>query len=314
MKDCDVLLMLGTDFPYRQFYPEGTSVRIAQIDIRPGQIGRRAAVDIGLVGDIGPTLRALLPSIEENTDSGHLEQSVVHYKKTRKTLDGLADENRSKHIIHPQQIAKTLSDLASEDAVFSCDVGLPTVWAARYLALGGGRRLVGSFWHGSMANALPHAIGAQAAFPGRQVISMSGDGGLSMLMGELLTLAQLKLPAKIVVFNNSALGFVEVEQKSTGFLPFGTDFTNPNFAAMAESIGIKGVRIERPDEVEPGLRDALAHDGPVLVDAVVARTELPIPPSIKPEMAKGFTLYMVKAVFNGRESELIDLAKTNLWS
>ncbi len=314
MKDCDVLLMLGTDFPYRQFYPEGKSVRVAQIDIRPGQIGRRAFVDLGLVGDIGPTLRALSPSIEEQPDPGHLEQAIVHYKKTRKALDSLADEKRSKDIIHPQQIAKTLSDLADKDAIFSCDVGLPTVWAARYLALGGGRRLVGSFWHGSMANALPQAIGAQATFPERQVISMSGDGGLSMLMGELLTLAQLKLPAKIVVFNNSALGFVEVEQKSTGFLPFGTDFINPNFAAMAEAVGIKGIRIEKPDEVEAGIREALAHDGPVLVDAVVARTELPIPPSIKPEMAKGFTLYMIKAVFNGREDELIDLAKTNLWS
>ncbi|MDO1584947.1 ubiquinone-dependent pyruvate dehydrogenase [Rhizobium oryzicola] len=313
MKDCDVLLMLGTDFPYRQFYPEGKSVRIAQIDIRPGQIGRRAPVDLGLVGGIGPTVRTLLPLLQEQTNTKHLDNAISHYQKTRRKLDDLAEADRSSDIIHPQQVAKTLSDLAASDAIFSCDVGLPTVWAARYLALGGGRRLVGSFWHGSMANALPQAIGAQATYPGRQVISLSGDGGLTMLMGDLLTLVQSKLPAKIVLFNNSALGFVEVEQKSTGFLPFGTGFTNPNFAAMAEAVGIKGIRLERPEQVEPGLRDALAHDGPVLVDAVVARTELPIPPSIKLDMAKGFTLYMLKAVFGGREDEILDLAKTNLW-
>ncbi len=206
-----------------------------------------------------------------------------------------------------------MSDLAADDAVFSFDVGLPVVWAARYLAMNGRRRLIGSLAHGSMANAMPMALGAQAAFPERQVISLSGDGGFAMLMGDLLTFRQYKLPAKIVVFNNGALGFVETEQKSTGFLPFGTDLDNPNFAAMAEAIGIKGIRLEDPGDVEFGIREALAHDGPVLVDAVVARTELPVPPSINLEMAKGFTLYMVSAVMNGRGDELIDLARTNLW-
>jgi pyruvate dehydrogenase (quinone) len=190
---------------------------------------------------------------------------------------------------------------------------LPTVWAARYLVMNGKRRLLGSFWHGSMANAMAQAIGAQAAFPGRQVISLSGDGGFSMLMGDFLSLVQLKLPVKVIVFNNGALGFIELEQKSTGFLDFGTEFKNPNFAAMAEAVGIRGIRIEDAGKVENAIAAAMAHDGPVLVDAVVNRTELAMPPSITFEMAKGFTLYMVRAIMSGRGDEIIDLAKTNLW-
>ena len=179
--------------------------------------------------------------------------------------------------------------------------------------MNGKRRLVGSFWHGSMANAMAQGIGAQAAFPGRQVISLSGDGGFAMLMGDLLTLTQQRLPVKVVVFNNGTLGFVELEQKSTGFLDFGTELQNPNFAAMAEAIGIRGIRLEDPSEVEEGIAAAFAHDGPVLVDAVVNRTELAMPPSVTLDMAKGFTLYMVKAVLSGRADEVYDLAKTNLW-
>jgi pyruvate dehydrogenase (quinone) len=190
---------------------------------------------------------------------------------------------------------------------------LPTVWAARYLAMNGQRRLLGSFWHGSMANAMAQAVGAQAAFPDRQVISLSGDGGFTMLMGDFLSLAQLELPVKIVVFNNSSLGFVELEQKATGFLDFGTDFKNPNFAAIAEAAGIRGIRLEDAADVEPGIADALKHDGPVLVDAVVNRQELAIPPKLTLEMAGGFTLYMVKAVMGGRADEVLDLARTNLW-
>jgi pyruvate dehydrogenase (quinone) len=211
------------------------------------------------------------------------------------------------------QVAKAISDRATANAVFICDVGLPTVWAARYLAMNGKRRLIGSFWHGSMANAMAQAIGAQEAFPDRQVISLSGDGGFSMQMGDFLSLRQLNLPVKVVVFNNGALGFIELEQKSTGFLEFGTEFKNPNFAAMAEAVGIRGIRIEDTAEVGDGIATALAHDGPVLVDAVVNRTELAMPPSITLEMAKGFTLYMVKAIMSGRGDEIIDLAKTNLW-
>jgi pyruvate dehydrogenase (quinone) len=313
MHDCDVLLMLGTDFPYRQFYPEGHGVRIAQVDLRPENIGRRVPVDLGVVGDVRSTLAALLPLLNEKTDVARLATARRHYAKAREALDELAAGKPGTRLIHPQQVAKAISNLAAEDAVFTCDVGLPTVWAARYLAMNGKRRLLGSFWHGSMANAMAQGIGVQATFPGRQVISLSGDGGFAMLMGDLLTLTQYKLPVKIVVFNNGTLGFVELEQKSTGFLDFGVDLQNPNFAAMAEAVGIRGIRLEDPAEVEQGLAAALAHDGPVLVDAVVNRTELAMPPSITLEMAKGFTLYMVKAVIGGRADDVIDLAKTNLW-
>jgi pyruvate dehydrogenase (quinone) len=313
MLDCDILLMLGTDFPYRQFYPKGAAVRIAQIDIRAEQIGRRTSVDLGLVGDVRATIEALLPLLSEKRDRTHLDRAVAHYRRARQDLDALAVGKPGKRPINPQQIAKAISDLASDDAIFTCDVGLPTVWAARYLAMNGKRRLIGSFWHGSMANAMAQAIGAQSAFPNRQVVSLSGDGGFTMLMGDFLSLAQLGLPAKIVVFNNGALGFIEIEQKSTGFLPTGTELKNPNFAAMAEAAGIRGIRIEDPAEVESGIAAALAHDGPVLVDAVVTRLALPVPPAITAEMAKGFTLYMLKAVFSGRGDELVDLARTNLW-
>src|SRR5438270_10408817 len=227
MLDCDVLLMLGTDFPYRQFYPEGSGVRIAQVDIRPENIGRRAAVDLGVVGDVRATVAALLPLLDQKRDGAHLAQAQEHYARTRRALDALAVGSSGKGLIHPQQIAKAISEQAAEDAIFTCDVGLPTVWAARYLAMNGKRRLIGSFWHGSMANAMAQAIGAQASFPGRQVISLSGDGGFSMLMGDFLTLVQHNLPVKVVVFNNGALGFIELEQKSTGFLNFGTEFKNP---------------------------------------------------------------------------------------
>lgn len=313
MRDCDVLLMLGTDFPYRQFYPEAGGTRIAQVDLRPENIGRRAAVDVGVVGGVRETLAALLPMLNQKSDAGHLAQAQRHYAKARKALDELAVGRPGKGLIHPQQIAKAISDQAAEDAVFTCDVGLPTVWAARYLAMNGKRRLVGSFWHGSMANAMAQALGAQAAYPGRQVISLSGDGGFTMLMGDFLTLAQHGLPVKVVVFNNSALGFIELEQKSTGILDYGTELKNPNFAAMADAVGIRGIRLEDPADVDNGIAAALAHDGPVLIDAVVNRTELAMPPSVTLEMAKGFTLYMVKAVISGRGDEVVDLAKTNLW-
>lgn len=312
MLDCDVLLMLGTDFPYRQFYPRGSGVKIAQVDLRAEVIGRRTPVDLAVIGDVGATADALLPLVKEKRDGSHLAQAREHYGKARKGLDELARAGSGKSI-HPQQVAKAVSDLASDDAVFTCDVGLPTVWAARYLAMNGKRRLIGSFWHGSMANAMPQAIGAQAAFPDRQVISLSGDGGFTMLMGDLLTLVQHRLSTKVVVFNNGALGFIELEQKGTGFLDFGTELKNPNFAAMAEAVGIRGIRIEDPAKVEEGIAAAFAHDGPVLIDAVVSRTELAVPPSINLEMAKGFSLYMVKAIMSGRADEVIDLAKTNLW-
>ena len=313
MFDCDVLLMLGTDFPYRQFYPHGSGVRIAQVDVRAENIGRRAPVELGVVGNVRTTLDAVLPLLQEKSDDTHLALAREHYAKTRKGLDELAVPKSEKRGIHPQQVAKAISDHAAADAIFTCDVGLPTVWAARYLAMNGKRRLIGSFWHGSMANAMPHAIGAQAAYPNRQVISLSGDGGFTMLMGDFLSLVQLGLPVKVVVFNNGALGFIELEQKSSGFVNIGTDLKNPNFAAMAEAVGVRGIRLERPSDVDTGIAAAFAHDGPVLIDAVVNRTELAMPPAITVEMAKGFSLYMLRAVMSGQTDQIIDLARSNLW-
>jgi pyruvate dehydrogenase (quinone) len=310
MTDCDALLILGADFPYRQFFPD--KARIAQVDVRPENLGRRTPIELGLVGDVAATIDSLLPKLDRKKDDGHLRRALKHYAKARRSLDELAEPG-SEGLLHPQQVVKVLSALAAEDAIFTCDVGLPTVWAARYVVMNGKRRLIGSFNHGSMANAMAQAIGAQSAVPGRQVISLSGDGGFAMLMGDVLSLRQLKLPVKVIVFNNGSLGFVELEQKSTGFLDYGVSLDNPDFAAMAEAIGIRGIRIERPEQVEPGLREALSHDGPVLVDALVNRQELVMPPKITAQMAKGFTLFMVKAVMSGRGDEVVDLARTNLW-
>jgi pyruvate dehydrogenase (quinone) len=311
MMNCDALLMLGTDFPYPQFFPK--KAKILQVDLRGEQIGRRTPVDLGLIGKVKHTLDALTPLIEEKKDRAYLDTCLAHYKSARKGLDDLATGEPGKTPIHPQYVAKILDELASEDTVFTCDVGTPTIWAARYLHMNGKRRLLGSFIHGSMANALPQAIGAQSAFPKRQVVSLSGDGGLAMLLGELLTLRQLQLPVKLVVFNNSSLGFVELEMKAAGLLDFATDLVNPNFAQLAESTGILGLRVEKPEELRPALTEALAHDGPALVDVLVNRQELSMPPTITAEQAKGFSLYMVRAVLSGKGDEVIDLAKTNLF-
>ncbi|MGA1798889.1 ubiquinone-dependent pyruvate dehydrogenase [Sphingomonas sp. 4RDLI-65] len=310
MMACDMLLMLGTDFPYRQFYPEDAVV--AQIDIRPENLGRRTAIDLGLIGDVGATIDAVLPHIAGGRDGAFLRDARANYAKAREALDELADGKPGSGVIHPQHIARVLSDLADDDAIFSCDVGTPTIWAARYVAMNGRRRLIGSFNHGSMANALPQAIGAQSAYPGRQVVTLSGDGGLAMLMGELLTLRQQALPVKIVVFNNGTLGFVELEMKAAGLIETGVALDNPDFAAMARAIGIHGVRVTDPGDLEGAVREVLAHPGPALLDAVTARTELAVPPTITLEQMKGFTLYMAKAVISGRGDEIVELAKTNV--
>jgi pyruvate dehydrogenase (quinone) len=311
MMNCDALLMLGTDFPYQQFFP--AKAKILQVDVRGEQIGRRTPVDLGLIGNVKDTLEELTPLLEDKQDRKYLDICLENYKGARKGLDDLAVGEPGRTPIHPQYVAKVVDELASADAVFTCDVGTPTIWAARYLRMNGHRRLLGSFTHGSMANALPQAIGAQSAFPGRQVISLSGDGGLAMLLGELLTLRQLKLPVKLVVFNNSTLGFVELEMKAAGLLDFATDLVNPNFAQLAESAGLLGLRVEKPEELEPAVKQALSHDGPALIDVLVNRQELSMPPTITAEQAKGFTLYMVRAVLSGRGDEVIDLAKTNLF-
>jgi pyruvate dehydrogenase (quinone) len=310
MHACDVLLMLGTDFPYKQFLP--TDCQIAQVDIRPENLGRRCKLDIGLVGDVGATIEALLPKLTVRTNRAHLDSSLAHYKKARAGLDELARGTAGRKPIHPQYLARVLSEAAAEDAVFTFDVGTPTIWAARYLQMNGRRRLVGSLVHGSMANAMAQAIGVQTAQPGRQVISMSGDGGFAMLMGDLITLTQVKLPVKIVIFNNGVLGFVALEMKAAGFVETGTDLQNPDFAAMARAMGIHAVRVEDPGDLPNAVRGILAHDGPAVLDVVTATQELSMPPTITVEQVKGFSLWMLRAVMSGRGDEVVDLAKTNL--
>jgi len=311
MKDCDLLLMIGRDFPYQQFYPEGATV--VQIDIRGEQLARRTKVDIGLVGDTKTTLRALLPKLQQHRDDGHLKAARTHYLKARTSLDELAIDEPGREGSHPQFVARVIDELAAENAIFSCDVGTPTIWAARYLTMNGKRRLLGSFNHGSMANALPQAIGAQRSHPDRQVVSLSGDGGLAMLLGDLLSLRQLRLPVKVIVFRNDALAFVELEMKATGILDFGTDLANPDFAKIAEAAGLLGLTATRPEHVRPMIAQALEHDGPALVEVLVHRRELAMPPSINLEQVTGFGLFMIKAVLSGRGDEIIDLAKTNLF-
>ncbi len=310
IKEADVLLMLGTDFPYSQFYPEDATV--IQVDLRGSHLGRRTAVDLGLVGDVKDTIAALLPLLSPKADRTHLDRALHHYQRTRASLDSLAVNDRDRTPIRPEYVAGVVNRLADDDTVFTFDVGSPTIWAARYLTMNGKRRLSGSFTHGTMACALTHAIGAQTAFPGRQVVALAGDGGLSMMFGELLTLVQNNLPVKVVVFNNSSLNFVELEMKSAGVVNFGTDLKNPDFGAVAQAIGIFGRRVEQPGELEQAIADALAHPGPALIDVVVSREELTIPPAITAEQAKGFTLYAIRTILAGRGDELLDLVSTNV--
>ena len=310
MMNCDLLLMIGTDFPYQQFFPRDAT--IVQIDIRGEQLGRRTKLDYGFVGDIKTTLEALLPRVRQNGEGTHLKVSLEHYHKARRGLDELAASGSRGKQIHPQHVVRTLDELAADDALFSCDVGTPTIWAARYLTMNGKRRLLGSFNHGSMANALPQAIGAQVSHPGRQVLALSGDGGLAMLMGDLLSLRQLKAPVKVVVFKNNSLAFVELEMKAAGLVDFGTDLENPSFAKMAEAAGLLGLTAKTPDQVRPMIAAVLEHDGPALLEVPISRQELSMPPNITVEQAKGFGLFALRAVLSGRGDELLDLAETNL--
>ena len=310
MKNCDTLLLLGTDFPYRPFYPE--DARILQIDIRPEALGNRCGLHLGVLGDVKHTLKLLLPKLAEKDNTSHLDDALADYAKARRDLDRLAESGPNTTLIHPQYVTRLASELAADDAIFTCDVGSPIVWTARYLKVNGKRRIIGSFNHGSMANAMLQAIGAQSAFPNRQVVSFSGDGGFTMMMGDFITLTQIGLNVKVIVLNNGSLGFIEMEMKASGFLDTGTELKNPNFAAMAEAMGVKGIRVERPEDLHAALTAAFAHDGPVLVDVVSARQELAMPPKTTPEQAYHFGMFTMKAVLDGRAAELIDLAKVNL--
>lgn len=314
MMDADTVVMLGTDFPYQQFFPR--HAKVVQIDIRGEQLGRRTPLALGLVGDVKDTLEALKPMLERHSDRSHLEDSLEHYAKTRDKLDDLAQPTKTglfgrKRAIHPQYLARLVNEMAAPDAVFIPDVGSPVIYVARYLQAGGGRRIIGSMLHGSMANAVPQAVGAQCAFPDRQIVTLSGDGGITMLLSELLTVTQNKLPVKMVVFNNSSLNFVELEMKAAGFVDWGTELVNPNLAAVAEAMGIKGVRVEKSEDLPGAVREVLDHDGPALLDVVTEREELTIPPAITAEQAKGFALYAIRTTLSGRGDELLDLASAN---
>jgi pyruvate dehydrogenase (quinone) len=310
MKNCDALLLLGTDFPYRAFYPE--HARIAQIDVRPEALGNRCSLHLGLLGTVKDTLDAVLPAIGEKSDTSHLDDALADYAKARKDLDALAESGPNSRIIHPQYVMRLVSELADDDAIFTCDVGTPIIWTARYLKVNGKRRIIGSFNHGSMANGMLQAIGAQATYPKRQVISMSGDGGFSMMMGDFFTLSQAGLPIKIIVLNNGTLGFVEMEMKASGFLDAYCDLKNPNFALMAEAGGVRGIRVEKPQELPAAVAAALTHNGPALIDVVSARQELAMPPKTTVDQAYHFGMFTMKAVLDGRAGELVDLAKVNL--
>lgn len=310
MLSCDTLVILGSSFPYRNFYPE--DAKIIQIDLDPTQLGRRTPVQLGLVGGIKETLDTLLPRLKPHTDRRFLDKALKHYGKAREELDELATPTPAGQPIHPQYLTRLIDEQAEDDAIFTVDVGSPTLWAARYLHMNGKRQLIGSFNHGSMANAMPQALGAKAQHPQRQVVALCGDGGLSMLLGDLLSIRQLNLPIKMVVFNNSSLGFVDMEMKAAGYVPHDTDFNDTNFAGVALGAGILGIRVENAEELPAALRKAFDHPGPVLVDVVTEKQELGIPPKIKLAQAKGFSLYMMRAILSGRGSQVLELAKANL--
>ncbi|GHE24673.1 pyruvate dehydrogenase [Streptomyces vinaceus] len=309
--ECDLLILLGTDFPYNAFLPD--DVKIVQVDIRPEHLGRRSKLDLAVWGDVRETLRALNTRVRAKTDRRFLDRML---KKHADALEGVVKaytRKVEKHTpIHPEYVASVVDELADEDAVFTVDTGMCNVWAARYLSPNGKRRIIGSFSHGSMANALPQAIGAQFTDRGRQVVSMSGDGGFSMLMGDFLTLVQYDLPVKVVLFNNSSLGMVELEMLVSGLPSYGTTNHNPDFAAIARAAGAFGVRVEKPKQLAGALKDAFRHKGPALVDVVTDPNALSIPPKISAEMVTGFALSASKIVLDGGVGRMIQMARSNL--
>ncbi|MFF1451423.1 pyruvate dehydrogenase [Streptomyces sp. NPDC058274] len=309
--ECDLLILLGTDFPYNAFLP--TDVKIAQVDVRPEHLGRRSKLDLAVWGDVRETLRCLTPRVRTKENRRFLDKML---KKHADALEGVVKaytRKVEKHVpIHPEYVAAVVDELAAEDAVFTVDTGMCNVWAARYISPNGRRRVIGSFSHGSMANALPMAIGAQFTDRNRQVVSMSGDGGFSMLMGDFLTLVQYDLPVKVVLFNNSSLGMVELEMMVAGLPSYGTANKNPDFAAVARACGAYGVRVEKPKQLAGALKDAFKHKGPALVDIVTDPNALSIPPKISAEMVTGFALSASKIVLDGGVGRMLQMARSNL--
>jgi len=304
------LLLLGTDFPYDQFLP--TKPKIVQVDVRVDHLGRRSKLDLGLWGDVAETIRALLPLVDAKEDRSFLDGMLSKHRKAVEKLNVYVDHVGDRRPMHPEPVAAALNEIAANDAIFTADTGMCNVWSAHYIAPTKDRRLIASFSHGSMANALPQAIGAQLCYPGRQVIAMCGDGGLAMLMGELLTMTQYDLPIKVLVFNNSALGMVKLEMEVAGLPDWQTDLKNPNFAKVAEAMGIKGIRIENPADLRGGIKQALDHPGPALVDAVTDPNAISLPPHITAEQVEGFALTMGKLVLAGRIDEVVETVEANL--
>jgi pyruvate dehydrogenase (quinone) len=310
MHEADLLLLLGTDFPYDAFLPQRRTV---QVDHDRSRLGRRTPLDLAVHGDVGATLRAVLPQVDRKPDRSFLDRMLgAHARALEDVVDAYARNIEHVVPIHPESAARILDEVASEDAVFTVDTGMCNVWAARYVTPNGRRRVIGSFLHGTMANALPHAIGAQLAYPGRQVISMSGDGGLGMLLGELLTVALHRLPVKIVVFNNSSLGMVRLEMLVGGIPDFGTDYASVDYAAIARACGIHGIRIEHPKDIRAGLEESLRHDGPALVDLVTDPNALSMPPHVTATETVGFALAATKIVLDGGVGRMLEMARSNL--
>ena len=306
----DLLVLLGTDFPYDGFLPQRHTV---QVDHDLSRLGRRTPLDLAVHGDVAATLRAVLPLVKQKSDRSFLHDMLrEHARALEHVVDAYTRDIANRTPIHPEYAASILDELAADDAVFTVDTGMCNVWAARYITPNGRRRVIGSFLHGTMANALPHAIGAQFAYPGRQVISMSGDGGLGMLLGELLTVALHRLPVKIVTFNNSSLGMVKLEMLVSGLLDFETDHAGVNYAAIAQAAGIYAIRIEQPKDIRAGLEDALNHPGPALVDLVTDPNALSIPPHITSTQMVGFALAATKVVLSGGVGRMLEMARSNV--
>lgn len=311
MHECDLLILLGTDFPYTEFLPR--DVRTVQIDMQPERLGRRTSLDLAVWGDVRETLRCVTPRVRAKSSRGFLDRMLKKHLDSLEGVVGAYTRNVEKHVpIHPEYVASVLDEEAAEDAVFTVDTGMCNVWAARYLTPNGKRRVVGSFVHGSMANAMPQAIGAQLIDRKRQIVSMSGDGGFSMLMGDFLTLVQYDLPVKVVLFNNSSLGMVDLEMMVDGLPPHGTRYPHTDYAAIATAAGARGIRVEKPGEVRGALREAFSHDGPVLVDVVTDPDALSIPPRITSAQISGFALSAGRMVLNGGVGRMVQMARSNL--
>ncbi|GGZ06538.1 pyruvate dehydrogenase [Streptomyces olivaceoviridis] len=311
MHECDLLILLGTDFPYTDFLPR--HVRTVQVDVQPERLGRRTQLDFAVWGDVRETLRCLTPAVREKQSRRFLDRMLERHAHALEGAVSAYTRDVERHTpIHPEYVASVLDEEAADDAVFTVDTGMCCVWAARYLTPNGRRRILGSFVHGSMANALPQAIGAQFLDRGRQVVSLSGDGGFSMLMGDFLTLVQYDLPVKVVVFNNSSLGMVDLEMMVDGLPPHGTTYPHADYAAIATAAGARGIRVEQPGQVRDALREAFAHDGPALVDVVTDPAALAVPPKITTEQLTGFALSASRTVLSGGVGRMLHLARTNL--